>query len=127
MPRKNVIRSGMNNNLVGAAAEKLVAYDLYMKGALELTWPDDSHGPDDIHARFKSGWYGIQVKTGSENLNTGTVLRDHRRSRITSDVVAIAGMHTARVRYLSNAKPLPEELSGQIHGAPHAPQSEQRP
>jgi hypothetical protein len=46
---------------------------------------------------------------------------------MTSHIVAIVGMRTTQVRYIANGKELPEELRGQIHGASHASESEQRP
>jgi hypothetical protein len=57
-----------------------------------------------------SGWFSIQVKTGAENVKTGRVIRDHRSKRVELHVLAIVGLRGGKVRYLPNAKELPEEL-----------------
>ena len=107
--RENYFRSGLNNLAAGAAAEKLVAYDLYMRGATEVTWPDNPASPDDMYARFPSGWFGVQVKAGAENKSTGAVLVQNRRQS-TSHVLAVVSLPSAKVRYLPNMKELPEQL-----------------
>jgi hypothetical protein len=108
--RKNVVFSGLHIHAAGAAAENLAAYDLYMRGAQEITWPDIQQSSDDLHVRFPSGWYSVQVKTGSENTKTGTIRTNLRNKKVTSHILAVVGIRSARIRYEANLKKLPKEL-----------------
>jgi hypothetical protein len=123
--KENIVRSGLTSSVAGAASEHLVIYDLAMRGAIEITRPVDPGSSDDVHARFASGWYSFQVKTGKQNRRTGVLQFPHGPKdalKNSPHVLVLTNLHTKEVRYYAGVKELPEELSGQIHGAPHAPQ-----
>lgn len=86
-----------------------MAYDLYIRGALELTWPDAGSSKDDIHARFDSGWYSIQVKTGYVN-DRGQIVCNRGYRGVSSHVLALADLQGKKVRYISKLRVLPKEL-----------------
>src|SRR5437899_10765208 len=83
---------------VSAACELFVMFDLLRRG-LEVTRPVNPCALHDLHARFKAGWKGIQVKAGVVNLRTNRVTKTSVGVCRTSPVLAIVHLPTNQIRY----------------------------
>jgi hypothetical protein len=96
---------------VGYICELLVAADLNARCGRAYPNPEPQT-PHDVYVHTSRGWLTVQVKKTHVNRNTKQLydVRRRRKTKVTSDVLALVDFEGRRVSYIPNIGKLPPEI-----------------